>query len=657
MRASPRSRSDALREIRLGACVAAAALVVYTCTLYPDVPGGDAGELIGAVATGGVIHPPGYPLYAILGRAFLALPAGSIAWRLNLLSAVCDALAAGTLFVAVARWTESRWGGLAAAASFAFAPVVWTYATVAEVFALNNLFVATLLLLAVIYATTRDRRAAFAGAFAAGLALSNHHTILFVVAPLGAWLLWAGRRELLRPRPLGAMAALFVAGLSPYLVLASGGRAGAVVSWGETGSWTGFWTHVLRRDYGALRVAGGAGGAQPAATMAAWGSDLFRELAWYGAPLALAGLVLSIRRERERALSLAVAAIPVVAVAVFGAFWGLTTADALHREILARFWQEPDIVCFVWCGWAVAALENAAPRLIAPIASGALALVPLVLNWRVLDHHASRVVRDYGAEILRVAPPNAVLLTKGDLITNTTRYLQLAEGVRPDVRVIDQELLGYTWYARRIAEANPDLRLPGPRYMPGAPRGFFMRQLLDANFGRWPILVCGGVKEGDLTADATYGRWPFGLCELVHRGDEPVNVEGWVADSDAALPRIAFGDSPRPPGSWESVAWSDYWQVRTNRGIQLLNVAGADPSRRPYLATAAAIFQGVVDANPSSGPDVYRDLVLAIGRQGLETKEERERQIVALKRYLAVAPPDDPGVAGFQHELARLTAL
>ncbi len=64
--------------------------------------------------------------------------------------------------------------------------------------------------------------------------------------------------------------------------------------------------------------------------------------------------------------------------------------------------------------------------------------------------------------------------------------------------------------------------------MPGAEDGFFMKQLLDANFGRRPILICGGVKQGDLTADASYGRWPNGLCEVVRRGDEPINVDEWL---------------------------------------------------------------------------------------------------------------------------------
>jgi hypothetical protein len=248
-----------------------------------------------------------------------------------------------------------------------------------------------------------------------------------------------------------------------------------------------------------------------------------------------------------------------------------------------------------------------------------------------------------------------VIFTKGDLITNTTRYLQIAEGMRPDVRIIDQELLGFGWYARQIAETYRDVRLPGPRYAPGAPDGFAMKQLLDLNFGQWPILVCGGVKEGDVSSDATYGRWPWGLCEIVHRGSEAVNVDEWLVESDAALPRIAFGRESRPPGSWEDIAWGDYWQVRLNRGIQLMSVAGADVGRRRYLAAAAMIFQGIIEANPSVTPNAYKDLVLAIGRQGLETPEDRARQVAALRSYLRVAPPDDPSLPGLERELARLS--
>ncbi len=654
-------------EIRVAAFVAFATFVVYAATAYPDVPGGDSGELIGALASGGVIHPPGYPLYALLARLFLLIPHGTIAWRANLFSAVCAALAAGVLFVAVARWSGSRAGGGSGGRALRLrAPIVWLYAISAEVFALNDLFVALLLLFAVLYREGGERRFAYAGALTSGLALANHHTVLFVVAPLAIWMLWLGRGDLLRVRPLVTLLSLACLGLVPYVALLFA-RRDAVVSWGVTDTWDGFWTHVLRRDYGPLHLASAArarAGGDPAGTIGAWFQDLVRELGWWSGALLVGGLVLSVRDDTKR-LGLALVAVLALCVGVFALLWGLPSSDALHREILARFWQEPLLVCAAWCGWAVAALErrlargDGAPRarrFAVPAITGALVLAPLAVHAKELNHHASRIVHDYGAEILRAAPPGALLLTKGDLITNATRYLQLAEGMRPDVVVVDQELLGFEWYGKQIAARYPDVHLPGRRYMPGAADGFFMKQLLDANADRSTILICGGVKEGDLTADTTYGLWPHGLCDLVHRGSEPVNVEGWIRDSEAALPKIAFGEEARPPGSWESIAWGDDWAVRERRGLHLMALAGADPARRAYLASAAAIFQDLVATEPDPPPQLYKDLAQAIGRQGLASPEDRARAAEAWRRYLRVAPVDDPQRPGIEKELARLSA-
>ena len=82
----------------------------------------------------------------------------------------------------------------------------------------------------------------------------------------------------------------------------------------------------------------------------------------------------------------------------------------------------------------------------------------------------------------------------------------------------------------------------------------------------------------------------------------------------------------------------------------------AAPARRPYLAAAESIFEGIIDSNPGVTPQVYKDLVIVIGRQGLETQADRARQIDALERYLKVAPADDPMLPGLQRELSRLGA-
>ncbi len=45
-------------------------LSILVLTMYPTVPGGDSGELIVAACTRGIAHPPGYPLFTMLGIAF-----------------------------------------------------------------------------------------------------------------------------------------------------------------------------------------------------------------------------------------------------------------------------------------------------------------------------------------------------------------------------------------------------------------------------------------------------------------------------------------------------------------------------------------------------------------------------------------------------------
>ncbi len=74
------------------------ALILYTITCSPTVNFTDSGELITVAWTGGVAHPPGYPLYTTIGSLFIHLPLGNPAWRMNMLSALFAALAVGLFY-------------------------------------------------------------------------------------------------------------------------------------------------------------------------------------------------------------------------------------------------------------------------------------------------------------------------------------------------------------------------------------------------------------------------------------------------------------------------------------------------------------------------------------------------------------------------------
>jgi hypothetical protein len=78
------------------AIASAGILALYVATLGPSTAQWDTSEYIAVAHVLGLPHPPGNPLFVLLGKVFTLLPiAPTIAMRVNLLAAVSSALAAG----------------------------------------------------------------------------------------------------------------------------------------------------------------------------------------------------------------------------------------------------------------------------------------------------------------------------------------------------------------------------------------------------------------------------------------------------------------------------------------------------------------------------------------------------------------------------------
>ena len=67
-----------------------------------------------------------------------------------------------------------------------------------------------------------------------------------------------------------------------------------------------------------------------------------------------------------------------------------------------------------------------------------LPLVYLVLNYRDQDRSGDWFARDYGEKFLKTLPPGAVYLPSGDHSSFPVLYLQLVEGMRPNVVLADK---------------------------------------------------------------------------------------------------------------------------------------------------------------------------------------------------------------------------
>ena len=158
---------------------------VYILSVSPEPASWDTAELQGVPYILGISHPTGFPLYVLTGYAWSHLVAiGSIAWRMNAMSAIVMGVTAATGFAVALEFGASMPVGLAATLWFAFTQNVWAHAIRAEA---QDLAVACSAL--AIYAFVRWLHGAtaqwFAGAFAlAGLGMAAHPNALWILPAL-----------------------------------------------------------------------------------------------------------------------------------------------------------------------------------------------------------------------------------------------------------------------------------------------------------------------------------------------------------------------------------------------------------------------------------------------------------------------------------------
>jgi hypothetical protein len=477
------SRPSTRLTLVAAALVGGLSLTLYLMTLAPTLSwshfGADGGDLISAAATLGVPHPPGYPVYVTLGHWFAQLPIGPVAYRLNVFSAVCMALAAALTTWGVAQTTPTptptplarrspttRTGegvelpspvdrfsstgegpGMGAAVlaglAFAAAPMVWGQATIAEVHALNALFVAALLgLLAPIVfrgepISTRRLSVAF---FMWGLGLA-HQLTLAALAPL----FFVAVRRASFPHPSSLITQyvfLFLLGLTPYLLILPRAAVQPPVNWLGL---------VTPENFGALITAElyrGYAFAVPLsdypARLIALAQLLVAQFGWIGLGLIALGAA-DARCQR---------AAPLVSIALYVIFaLGYQPADS--QLYLIPVW--------LFGAWAIAA----GARVLIPHPSSLIpllliALVPglsIITHFTAQDLHADQAAADFALAAFNAAPARAVILTHLDAHTFTLWYYGQVEKQRADVAIIDVRLAAYSWYDSMLHAQAPALNM------------------------------------------------------------------------------------------------------------------------------------------------------------------------------------------------------
>ena len=229
---SPRITTPEYRPSYLAAGIATAAvLLLYLVTLSPTTAMWDTSEYMSAAFTFGLPHPPGNPLFILIGRFFAIIPiAPSVAQRINVLAAISSAVAAGVWFLVAERvlasWITRRWprivGGAVAALVGATTFTVWSQSVVNEkVYTVSLGIFAVIAWLTLRWLEAPDAKGADRNliliAYLLGLGYANHMAGILPGPAVAIAVLMRRPATILRFRLILIAIAAAILGLTPFV--------------------------------------------------------------------------------------------------------------------------------------------------------------------------------------------------------------------------------------------------------------------------------------------------------------------------------------------------------------------------------------------------------------------------------------------------------
>jgi hypothetical protein len=465
--------------------VGATSLAVYLRTLAPGlVPILDTPvfQFVGRVL--GVPHNPGYPFYVLVTHAWSWLPFGTLAFRMNLFSAVMGAIAAALVYLLARAVGCGRVTAAGGALGLAFGRVFWSQAVIAEVYTLNAVLVAAMLLAMCRWADRRrtaDFRLAVA-CLAAGL--GNHTTIVLFVPGLVAFALLTDARVATRARQVAWVLLMAAASIAQYAFIIVRTRTpGAYVE--SPARTAGELVGVIRGQQFASGLFAFSWPAVLHDRLPTVAGIVVHELTVAGVALAAVGVAVCIRRRPHAAVLLATGAALTFAFAV--------NYDAVDIYV---FLIPVFLVLWIFVAAGSSALAGALTSRARPAAAAALLIVPVALlarNFTANDLSHDTATAIYFRQLVEGLPRNASIVHEDFLIDRMVMYEVLGERVAPaGLRLVAQDpaavgerlrsgapVFAFPVAADRLRAAGLDVDFawrrvlgpPLPEYLRSLPRG------------------------------------------------------------------------------------------------------------------------------------------------------------------------------------------
>ncbi|HEX7042816.1 MAG TPA: DUF2723 domain-containing protein [Patescibacteria group bacterium] len=421
-----------------------ATVFLYIFCLSRSVYGGDVGDLVTAASLSGVAHPPGYPLFTILGFllsrfAFLNLPQ---AFLVGLISALSGGIGLIVFYFLSYSMTKNRLSAFLATSILAFVFPYWFYAEIAEVFALNSLFAIILFTLAYFYRKNYSSLNLFLLFVFLGLSLANHQTIILIFPSILLLIAMPFYKSLKKSKKVIFLPFLgFLLGLSPYIYIPIAASKHPVINWDNVHEIKSFLHLVLRQDYGTFQA-----GIfdkptlwQRFVTLRVYLMYVVSQLTIPVVSICLLGLFILWKKEKTFLISIILAFLVSGPLFIFYAGFPLTGSFILG--VYERFFALSSIILLIPFSIGVYSLAKYLSVFLKrnlylslfQIIFFAIPITLLFYNFPKTNLSQVMIGDTYAQDLLNSLPAHTLLAFNGDTLVFNTWYVHYVRKIRPDV--------------------------------------------------------------------------------------------------------------------------------------------------------------------------------------------------------------------------------
>ncbi|MBI4753064.1 DUF2723 domain-containing protein [Candidatus Desantisbacteria bacterium] len=628
-------------QLICGLAVFLSVFFVYLKTLYPTIGLLDSGDMVSSAYTLGIPHPPGYPLYCLLGKLWISiLPLGNIAFRMNIFSSVAASIACMMVYFIVLKITPHpspmRRGGksiiacfpaIVAAFMLAFAGTFWKQAVIAEKYTLNAAFATILIFILLKWqevATQKPKGLSPSSrastlpsgtqtgmsvlllfALCLGLSFTHHLQSIFLV-PAGIYLILAVNMRM-TPRlsclTYFKMALLFILPLVLYLYLPIRASVNPLTNWGDPDTWEKLINHITAKQYGYYFTS------SPIKLMEhLWThlTDFFPvQWTWWLLWLGVVGCIFLWKTSKRTAVFLCL----------------IVAADILHSiryDILnIDDYYIPSFAIFaIWMGMAVGYICNETAKihrhlpLMLTCISLSLPIIPFYSHYHQQDKSKHYFAYDSAVNTLKVFKDKAIMFCASDDIGFPSWYLLFVEKMKPETIIIDKAFLQYAWYTELLKQRYPEefaFSMSQAGYTTTLDE--YTRNFIRANLGRHAIYL-----EYQQPLETEFSLVPAGVfCQIIPK-ITPEEMKKILSEMDINFNLRGVRDTSSYKDWRTAVIFKNYGAAYSQLGSFCGNANLYEQAER--------WFQKAIEMNPDSA-DNYTGLRMVLEHMGRGEEAKR----------------------------------